>query len=178
MLLHHFTSRDSLQSIRRSGLSRGSVPSAPGRDLKAVWLTADSGLSGHGLESGGAVMTDQQRWQAKDWSGAEPPAGSRFPKEASVRITVDVEEDDPNLHGWLEWARQELPPQILSILHPPGTHRLHQARSWYLYFGTILPEAFVGVEETANLRSAPAIGVESTFDQSAARPLSAVSRNQ
>jgi len=156
MLLHHYTSRDNLPSIHRTGLSRGSVPSAPGRDLNAVWLTADPGLSGHGLESGGAIMTDEQRWQAKDWSGNEPPAGSRFPKEASIRITVDVEEDDSSLHAWLGWAAEHLPPEVLRILQPPGSHRLHQARSWYLYFGTILPAAFVSVEDTSRLRSAPA----------------------
>lgn len=155
MLLHHFTSRECLPLIHRTGLSRGSVPSAPGRDLNAVWLTADSGLSGHGLESGGAVMTDEQRWQAKDWSGAAPPPGSRFPKEASIRITVDLEEDDPSLHAWLGWAAEHLPPAVLSILHPAGSHSLRQARSWYLYFGTISPAAFVTVEETSILRSAP-----------------------
>ena len=157
MLLYHFTSRDSLVPISRTGLSRGSVPSAPGRDLNAVWLTADPGLSGHGLESGGAVMTDEQRWQAKDWSGAPPPPGSRFPKEASIRITVDVEEDDPSLRAWLGWAAEHLPPQVLSALHPPGSHGLHQARSWYLYFGTIVPAAFVGVEETIKLRPESAL---------------------
>ena len=101
-------------------------------------------------------MTDEQRWQAKDWSGAEPPPGSRFPKEASIRITIDVEEDDPNLHAWLGWAAEHLPPQLLRILHPPGSHSLHQARSWYLYFGTILPDAFVSIDETSKLRPTPA----------------------
>lgn len=159
MLLYHFTSRDSLIPISRTGLSKGSVPCAPGRDLNGVWLTADAGLSGHGLESGGAVMTDEQRWQAKDWSGAQPPAGSRFPKEASIRITVDLEEDDPSLHAWLGWAAKHLPPQVLSVLHPPGSHSLRQARSWFLYFGTIVPSAFVSVEETMKLRSDSALAI-------------------
>ena len=105
-------------------------------------------------------MTDEQRWQSRDWSGAEPPVGARFPKEASIRIAVDLEEDDRSLHAWLGWAAEHLPPQVLRILHPPGTHSLRQARSWYLYFGTIVPAAFVSVEETVQLRSASALAVD------------------
>ena len=157
MILYHFTSRDCSSAIMRTGLSRGSVPLSPGKDLNAVWLTKDGSPSGHGLENGGAFMTDQQRQQAYEWSGVLPPEGARFPKEASMRLTVEIEDDDENLHPWLTWARRRLPAAMIPILHPVGSNSLRLARSWFIYTGVIPPSAIVSVDEQmpANPARAP-----------------------
>src|SRR5687767_2103361 len=124
MLLYHFTSTQCLPRIRESGLSRGLVPASPGSGLNGVWLTTDAGPGGHGLEAGGAMMTDDQRRQALEWSGVLPPRGARFPKPAEVRITVELEPNDRNLHIWLAWARQHLAPESLAQLHPVASGNL------------------------------------------------------
>lgn len=146
MLLYHFTERQLLPRIHETGLSRGAVPVAPGRWLNAVWLTTDGGPGGHGLESGGAFMTEAQRQQAYEWTGTLPPRGARLPKAAEARIAVEVPAGDRNLHEWLPWARRHLSPEWLAQLHPVGGGNLTQARTWRLYFGVIDPSQFVAVE--------------------------------
>lgn len=147
MLLYHFTSRACFAEIMRTSLFRGSVPHSPGRDANAVWLTSDPGPFGHGLESGGPMMTEDQRQQAFEWSAVMPPPGTRFPKEADVRIEVEIPHDHENLHQWFPWARRRLPPELMALLHPIGSDSLIKARTWYLYFGAIAPSQFLSVEE-------------------------------
>ncbi len=147
VLLYHFTSPAHCQTILRTGLSRGSVPLSPTKDLNAVWLTSDPSPDGHGLEAGGAFMTEHQRQQAFEWSGVLPPEGSRFPKDDSVRLTVELMDDDENLHAWLPWARRHLPLALFPILHPVGSKSLRQAKSWFIYTGIIPPTALVAVDQ-------------------------------
>lgn len=154
MLHYHFTSRLHVGEIMRSGLSRGAVHLARDRLLNAVWLTTDPGPNGHGLEAGGAFMSEIERREAQEWSGTMLPPGSRFPKNADVRIAVDLGEQDPNLHERLPWARRRIEPEWLASLHPVALGNLKKAKSWRLYFGVIAPQEFVAVEELA---SAPAV---------------------
>ena len=147
MLLYHFTSRENLRSIMQSGLSRGAVHLSADQRLPAVWLTTDGSAKGHGLDSGGAFMTDEERIQAREWSGRIPPPGERFPKPAEVRIAVEIEVGDRLLHDWLPWARRHIDAEWLAQLHPVASGDLKKARNWRLYFGVILTEAFVAVEE-------------------------------
>jgi hypothetical protein len=145
MLLYHFTSRAKLPAILREGLLFGRVPLGNDRVLNATWLTSDPGPAGHGLSQGGRVMSDDERAQAKEWSGVRPPPGTRFPKEASVRITIELSERDRNLHQWLSWARRNLPPQAFAEMCPAGAD-LRQAKTWRLYSAVILPGDFVAVD--------------------------------
>jgi len=147
MLLYHFTSREHLRGILASGLGRGIVHVARDRRLNGVWLTTDGGPSGHGLEAGGAFMSDAERVEAREWSGTLPPSGARFPKQADLRITVQLDPRDHNLHEWLPWARRNIDPEWLATLHPVIGGNLKKAKGWRLYFGIIPPEAFVAVEE-------------------------------
>ena len=148
MLLYHFTSRENLPRIRRTGLSLGAVHVSPGETLNAVWLTTKDSTDGHGLEHGGAFLTDDQRHEAREWGGEMPPRGTRFPKEGSIRITLELHSNDRDLHEWLPWARQHVAPDMMALLHPIGRN-LHKAKSWRLYFGTIAPNAFVAIDEVA-----------------------------
>jgi hypothetical protein len=146
MLLYHFTSHQNLPSILAHGLGRGIVHTGPASRINGVWLTADCGPDGHGLESGGRFMSEAERQEAYEWSGVRPPPGARFAKKAEVRICVEVYGGDRNLVDWLPWARRHLPAEWLAQLHPIASQSLRRAKSWRLYFGTIPPEAFVSVE--------------------------------
>src|SRR3954463_8862075 len=113
MLLYHFTARQNLPLILKSGLVHGSVPVAPGRSMNAVWLTTDPGPNGHGLEAGGRFMTADDRRQVYSWTGRGPSEGERLPKAAEVRIEVDLDHNDRRLHDWFPWARLPLAPDWL-----------------------------------------------------------------
>jgi hypothetical protein len=146
MLLYHFTSKAALPGILRSGLCRGSVPIDEDHAVNAVWLTTRADPDGHGLEQGGAFLSEEQRLQAVEWRGVAPSPSARFEKDGSVRITVDLAAADRNLHGWLTWARFNVAPAMLARLHPIGSPSLHRAKSWRLYFGTIPRAAIVAVD--------------------------------
>lgn len=152
MVLHHFTTRDALRNIKAAGLARGVVHVAAGRQLSAIWLTADP-AGGHGLEAGGAFMSDDDRREAMQWTGIMPPPGARFPKRAEVRISVELDPSDRNLHEWLPWARRHLEPEWLAHLHPIATFNMKKAKHWRIYTGVIAPQAIVAIEE---LESTPA----------------------
>lgn len=156
MLLHHFTSRDNLRNIKAAGLTRGVVHVSATRQVSAIWLTADPGPSGHGLEAGGAFMSDVDRREARDWTGAMPPPGARFPKLAEVRISVELDPADRNLHEWLPWARRHVDPEWLAHLHPVASFNLKKAKFWRIYTGIIPPDSIVGIEE---LERQPAVPV-------------------
>ena len=155
MLLHHFTSRDHLRGIKVAGLTRGAVHVSPTQRLNAVWLTTDGG-NGHGLEAGGAFMSDEDRREAMEWTGVMPPPGSRFPKLPEVRITVELDPADRDLHEWLPWARRHMQPDWLAHLHPVASFNLKKAKNWRIYTGVIPPEAIVGIEELER-QPAPAV---------------------
>ena len=156
MLLYHFTSRERVSGIRTGGLRLGTVPVSATKALQAVWLTSRGDDGAHGLEAGGPLMSEEQRHETFQWTGDRPPPGARLPKEASVRITVDIHSNDRDLHEWLPWARQHVAPDTMALLHPVGSS-LHKAKSWRLYFGWIPPERFVTIEEVVTLTQAPQI---------------------
>lgn len=101
LLLYHFTTRESLSRILAKGLRLGRVPTSPTTILEAVWLPTDPGPGGHGVEASGPLMSDEQRRQAHEWTGVLPPAGTRFAREAKVRITVELDPGDRALEEWL-----------------------------------------------------------------------------
>ena len=146
MRLYHFTTRECLRSIFATGLNRGVVHLSPTSQLNAVWLTTEPGSNGHGLESGGRFMTDEERQEAREWAGEIPPQGARFPKIANVRIAVDLPDDDRSVHEWLPWARRHLEFDWMTALHPVAGGTLRKAKTWRLYLGIIPPECFAAVE--------------------------------
>ena len=146
MRLYHFTTRDCLRGILAASLNRGTVHLSAASQLNAVWLTTDAGSSGHGLETGGRFMTDEERQEAREWAGDVPPPGARFPKIANVRITVDLDDDDRSLHEWLPWARRHLAFDWMTALHPVASGTLRKAKTWRLYLGIIPPERFAAID--------------------------------
>jgi len=172
VFLYHFTSRAHLPAIEQKGLAFGVVHVSASERRNAVWLTTDPGANGHGLEAGGAFMSDAERREAREWSGVMPPPGARFPKNADVRISVELEPNDPHLHEWLPWARRHLDPDWMAHLHPIASGTLKKAKTWRLYFGLIPPTAFVALDE---LTAAPAVVALRPASHSVADPVLPVS---
>jgi len=148
MLYYHFTSPEKVARIRSTGLSLGAVHVSPGETLQAVWLTTRGDADAHGLENGGAFLTDEQRQEAREWAGEIPRREARLAKDGSIRITVELHSNDRDLHEWLPWARQHVASDMMALLHPVGSS-LHMAKSWRLYFGTIPPSAIVAIDRVA-----------------------------
>jgi hypothetical protein len=114
MKLFHFTSPAHLNGIYRHGLTVGDVPTCLERHTGkiGVWLTTKSDPEGHGLE------------------------GSSVNKKA-VRLTVEVP-DGPPLWKWNEWAEGRVSASTRRRLEQG---RGDEARTWYVFFGWIKPEA-------------------------------------
>ena len=123
MKLYHFTSGYNLRAIARFGLTVGDVPTnlATGAGRVAVWLTSASDPSGHGL------------------------AGGRYDKKR-FRLEVEVSFDDPKLYRWAEWATANVTPQTISSLRRTAEiNGKHQDDTWFVYFGSVAPQAIVEV---------------------------------
>jgi hypothetical protein len=91
-------------------------------------------------------MTDDQRQEGYRWSGVLPPPGARFPKDGPVRITVELDPRNPNLHEWLPWARRCISPEWMAQLHPIAGGNMQKAKTWRLFFGVIPAAAFLAVD--------------------------------
>jgi hypothetical protein len=124
MILFHYTSGNALRPIAKHGLGLtvGDVPTdiKRGRGVIGVWLTTHETPLGHGLE--GSVK-DKLRF----------------------RLSVDIEDSDPALHRWTEWATANVTPETLEILHGVASG----FESWFVYFGWIKQERIAEVTDTA-----------------------------
>lgn len=149
MRLYHFTCAEHLPAILRDGLSIGEVPLslAPGktRCKNAVWFTTSPDPSGHGLEAEGREATRQE----KIIMGWNPKKPVWWPNKQAIRITVDLPGDDPRLKRWSIWSQRRISTSVREGLMRAGGGK---AATWYLYFGTVMPSAFVDV---LDLRPAP-----------------------
>ncbi|TGU87714.1 hypothetical protein EN794_050490 [Mesorhizobium sp. M00.F.Ca.ET.151.01.1.1] len=153
MILYHYTCREYLASILATGLWRGEVctDSWQKPDGEAVWLTTDSDPAKHGLGSGEPITEDFRR-AIYEKSGIELSAGSVFADKRAVRITVDIPPSDTRLFRWIRWAKRNVHPVIRDGLISSGGG-MAKARTWYVYFGVIMPDQFldVGVADDAPL---------------------------
>lgn len=146
MRLHHFTCVEHLGSILATGISRGEVCTTTWQtpDLNAVWLTTDANPSGHGLGDCEEITEDFSRDVYKK-AGIYLEPGSYFPNKRRVKITVDLRPQDERLFRWTRWAKRNVHPAIRDGLINTGGGMV-KARTWYVYFGVILPDEFLSVE--------------------------------
>ncbi len=146
MRLHHFTCVEHLDSILATGLFRGEVCTTSWQtpDLNAVWLTTDENPSGHGLSDHQEITEDFSRAVYQN-AGISIKPGMYFPNKRRVKITVDLRPQDARLFRWMRWAKRNVHPAIRDGLISTGGG-LVKARTWYVYFGVILPEEFLSVE--------------------------------
>lgn len=122
MILYHFTREVYLPSIKKYGLVRGDVPISPSGGYNAVWLTTDK----------------NSKKQA--WAGGEA--------KTSIRITLDINEKDPNLYKWTDVIKNEgVEDWWANALNKSGSMGQN---FWYIYKGIISPKKFIKIEKIKN----------------------------
>jgi len=158
MIFYHYTTRDAVSSILEEGLTRGEAPLSYTRVVRAVNLTTDSDPSGHGLDMGGHIVTADEAivMAAK---GFHVPAGTVFANKREVRIRIKLPSSDPKLQRWRSWSRKHCEPGYADILERSAGANIRKAKTWWLYFGMILPTRFEGIDilvpETTDASAAP-----------------------
>ncbi|GMN04109.1 hypothetical protein MTsPCn3_28400 [Erythrobacter sp. MTPC3] len=145
MIFYHYTTRDAIESIQREGLTRGEAPLSDTRVVNAINLTTDKDPSGHGLDAGGKVVTEEQSslWRTK---GIHVPAGTVFANKREARITLKLPSSDPKLKRWRSWSRKNCDPGYPDRLERAAGANSKKAKTWWLYFGVVPPESFLDVE--------------------------------
>jgi len=145
MILYHFTTLSALESIRREGLNRGEAPISESRAEKAVNLTTDRDPSGHGLDHGGHVVSEEEAatFAAK---GFKIPAGTVYANKREARITIKLPSNDPKLKRWRSWSRKHCEPGYAERLEEAAGQGGRKAKTWWLYFGTVPTEAFLEID--------------------------------
>lgn len=121
MILYHFTSADHLHGISRYGLTVGDVPTdiERGKGRIGIWFSSNPDPGGNGLEGGG---TDKTRY----------------------RLSVDVDDQSPLFHRWLEWAEKNVTKQSVERLHEIAAKTKGQGpESWFIYLGVVGRERIV-----------------------------------
>jgi hypothetical protein len=121
MIFFHFTSGHALRPIAKYGLTVGDVPTdlrGDGRGRVGVWLTTLATPLRQGLDGS---RVDKQRFQ----------------------LSVDIEDSDPALHKWTDWAPANVTPETVAILHGTAPN----FETWYVYFGWVKPERIVAVTD-------------------------------
>lgn len=145
MLLYHFTSHENLPGIMAEGLSRGEAPLSDTQVAKAVNLTTDPYPTGHGLDSGGGIVTAAESALYFRKFGWLIPEGTIIADKTEVRITVKLPSSDLKLKRWQSWARKHCEPGYADRLAAVANGGA-KARTWWLYFGIVAPAAFVSVD--------------------------------
>ncbi len=113
MKLYHFTNHVWLQRILKEGISRGDVPTTRTGGYNAVWLTSQGDAAA-------------QKWT----QGANG--------KQSVRLTVEMPDNDPLLKTWNEVCREHrVSGSWRKILNSTGGNG---DAHWHIYHGTIPPE--------------------------------------
>ncbi len=145
MIFYHYTSRAALESIQREGLTRGEAPYSATRWATAVNLTTDSEPSGHGLDLGGYIVTEEHS-RAMARNGINVPAGTVFVNKREARIKLKLPSSDSKLKRWKSWSRKNCDPGYAEGLEQSAGATPKKAKTWWLYFGVIPPEAFLEID--------------------------------
>jgi len=145
MILYHFTAHARLEAILREGLNRGEAPISDRQALNAVNLTTSSDPFGHGLDNSGKVLSDDDCARLFLATGQRVAPGTVYANKRAVRIAVKIPSSDRALKQWLPWARKHVEPEFLARLHRAAGSE-PKFKTWWLYFGTVPPSAFVAVD--------------------------------
>lgn len=148
MILYHFTAAEHLASIRRDGLNQGQVPVSSTQIRNGVWLTTDGSRGLHGLPAPAQIPLEEIRAAKKfgmlpaDHDEAVPLWG---PDKRAIRIRVKVPSTDTALKRWTVWGPRHVEQDWYDDLNTQGGG-LEAARTWYVCFRTIAPDAFIGID--------------------------------
>ena len=141
VILYHFTTIGNLGMIRAHGLTRGRVELShdPQDYVNAISLTTSPLPVGLGLDLGRNEITEVDRIRIFERTGILPAEGARFADSQAVRITVELERDDPAWIRWRDFRTRILPSRREELERgcKPGT--------WWIYLGVIPPDAFTAI---------------------------------
>lgn len=115
------------------------------RVVQAVNLTTDPDPAGHRLDQGGHVVTAEEA-ATYALNGFDMPEGTRFLEKRAIRIRVKVPTNDRRLKRWQPWARKNCEPGYPDELAAAAGLNGRKVKSWWLYFGTVPPEAFLAID--------------------------------
>jgi hypothetical protein len=138
MTVHHFTTGLFLPSIFTEGLSLGDVPTSETEGENAVWLTVD------------------HRANAQAWA-----LGSGANKQ-EIRLTLEIDEADPLLVKWTDFAATKVDPRFYSALDGAGKRR---SGDWYLYRGTIPWDRVVAVKNMVSHQDVAASSISFSAEE-------------
>jgi hypothetical protein len=151
MILYHFTSHLHMDAIAREGLTKGDVPTSLTRGVNGVWFTTSSEPCGHGLPERVRDFTSEESEVIFRIYGIRIK-GVKAAGKHDVRIGVVIPSTDRALVTWSRWGRKHCEPGFFQALNECGP----AWRTWFIYFGTILPARFRSVEILRPLASAVA----------------------
>jgi hypothetical protein len=145
MIFYHYTTREALDAIRAEGLIYGEAPFNDRRVAQAVNLTTDPEPTGHGLDLGGYIVTEEHSLQLSR-SGLNVPAGTRFVNKKEARISLSLPLSDTRLKSWRTWSRKNCDPGYPARLEAAAGAMPQKAKTWWLYFGIIPPDRFLSID--------------------------------
>lgn len=124
MKLYHYTSAAHLRGIHQYGLTVGDVITSFQKleGKVGVWLTTSLDPEGHGLSNSLVDKTE-------------------------FRLTVEIDDNDPRLHKWEDWAKTNLDRGTQFQIHLADGWN---SEYWYLLFGWVPPAKIVEVTSTKN----------------------------
>ena len=93
------------------------------------------------------LFNDEEREILEKTRGSPISEGARFPNKRAYRITVRLPRGDRALVLWRKWAKKRLDPNWYAALAKAGGQK---DKTWYLYFGTIPPDWFTGIDQLSN----------------------------
>ena len=120
MRLYHFTGHFYLPIIQEQGITIGDVPIKPNKGFCSPWLTRSPDATYQPWADGAAVY------------------------KTAIRLTVDVDNDDPRLHHWPVLASRF---RVTKSLRRALARSGGRARDWYVYENRVPPERIIEVTE-------------------------------
>ena len=107
--------------------------------VNAISLTTSPLPVGLGLDRGPDELSEVDRIRIFERTGILHPEGARFADSRAVRITVELERDDPALIRWRDFRTRILPSRRVELERgcKPGT--------WWVYLGTLPPTWFTAI---------------------------------
>ncbi len=135
-----------------------------------LWLTSDPDFNGHGLLTGKERPTDSEKRYLEKVQGG-PLKNEVMADKTAIRIHVDIEDDDPMLHSFVDWSKRNERPGYARImglsalydikalsdaeLQRAYKHAKTKETTWMLYFGNVPPTQISGVSALAGKQFVP-----------------------
>ncbi|MEN8503600.1 MULTISPECIES: hypothetical protein [Paraburkholderia] len=171
MQLYHYTSATMAESIFHEGLQPSTLTRGDGTIMKGVlWLTTDTDVNGHGLLTGKERLTESQRRFLEKIQGG-PLKNEVMVDKTAIRIQVDIEDDDPMLHSFVDWSKKNERPGYARImglsalydlkaltdaeLKRAYKHAKTKEATWKLYFSSVPPMKISDVSALAGTQFVP-----------------------